>query len=650
MRRLAIIALVLLVGIAATVAVLDDPTVPEQGAALTGGESVEARERAAPAMLEDGPAQERTSTDERVPVAPATSAHPPRGSYSTRQDWRLELELTYSGSERPPTTVTVTHPEMTDRSATFSYKREPDTSIDVSSLATGSVPDWLLVEVSGASEQPIVEKAMRVEDAAGHVEFRAAIDLGRWTRHLAGTVSLPAGLEYVPVVHLFDTDKRHLLSKKCEADGGFRFPLASGTRFYLCAVAPTLEPHTEVFELGSGANPLPCRIRLGAGASIEGVARSNGKPLAKGSNVFAERGDGVEPLLLDSQLGWSGEQLVRLGATTRMTEEGRFRIEGLSPGPHGLGAHARQVPMDGVNLVIGTRNQVALEVDAPATGVVLDLTSRVRTVTVEVRSEDGPLDGVRVQLERSEPDEGARGFRQRHGTSTGPEGRVRITFGTSHAYNLTVARSGYATHSAPLDPEGGETLVVVLERTGAVTDVLLRVDAGGSLFPRALVVRMMSLDHGPPLGRRVLGGPAGYLLTDVPPGEYDVDVFVDEPEGDETYLTSTSLILRVPDGGTHERTIELARGGFFTVRATGFESALQRPKWFVRNEQDRIVPGHLESGDEWQPGETERLRKPLPPGRYGLYLEARGFETWRGTVEIRAGETSAVEADLVEKR
>ena len=173
----------------------------------------------------------------------------------------------------------------------------------------------------------------------------------------------------------------------------------------------------------------------------------------------------------------------------------------------------------------------------------------------------------------------------------------------------------------------------------------VRTTAGG-LPPARLSVHLDNLDHHLLLRRVVERGPAGYLLEDLPPGTYDASIGVEAPAGDEAFLVPVDVLLRATPGKVAEREILLVQGGSFDVAATGFDEALVAPRCFVRDAGGRVI-GQLAGTRAWSPGETKGPAVPLEPGRYSVSVAAAGFRTWRGTVEVHAGERTRVEAALV---
>ncbi len=460
-------------------------------------------------------------------------------------------------------------------------------------------------------------------------------------------MSTPPGHLGFAKVYIFDADKRYLMARACAADGGFRLPLASGSRFYLVGTAERLAPQTIVLDLAGDVSPVPHRMALDVGATVEGIAYLDGEPYPSYSSLGIERNGEFEPLLGDRSLAWSGERIVRIRSSTQGDAEGRFVFSGLDPGDHRIKLSPQIPPSerDGTMMtVVGARYHA---VTAPASGVRVEIDTLSQDVIV--RGDGAPLDGASVQAVRAEEERNYLRFQ----LTTGADGRVRFLIAPDVEHQIVVGRTGYLGRTVALLRGGlGEALIVDLQRDGEPSAVLLRVDTGGLPAPAELEVRLRGLDNRLFLRRRVTGGATGYLLHDLLSGEYDVDVRVPDPTEEQAYLIPLEFLLRVPEGEQIERIVVMERGGKFRVTATGFEEDLVNVKWFVRDATGGVVATRLAGptpANRWKAGKAKRLSVPLAAGTYQLSLDATGFEPWRAEVIVRSGESTAVEAALIQR-
>jgi RNA polymerase sigma-70 factor (ECF subfamily) len=471
---------------------------------------------------------------------------------------------------------------------------------------------------------------------------------------------------------------RPLVAHACRPDGTFALEvplegfISGASDAYLVAVAQQRMPAWTRIRAVAGTTLELTLELLDAGAVAKGlVAEPSSAPVVH-ARVRFWRERGYESFAVGPYRLCADEGFPLATRDVVADAQGRFETFGFTPGRHRAAVLAPE--MEGLTTMQLIDLDGGERVDLPHW--TLALAPSLAVVEVQVVGPEGPLDAVSAAPVLKEPvltgprrrltaSLSALGYTGAEFLSTGewtplsPDGRLRIAYEPGSAPAIVFRRAGYQEATVvlgPARPGAEERLDVRLEPGGEPGVFVLKLEVPGELpsaFDVSFTPQAKGIDLALPLRRTV--PVAGRLLqvTDVPPGEYKVEL---KAVGKSDVLpASTSLVLA--PGEEQIASLRLVRGGALRLVAgevpaspeglelvlepegrVGFSGANGRgAAWGRTLDAERRLVCTPVDARPLAPGEVAELAPRVPAGAWRARLLSGDRLLWKGTLRIESG-------------
>jgi RNA polymerase sigma factor (sigma-70 family) len=608
-----------------------------------------------------------------------------RGTVAASIETRLEqtaLSVRPMGDTRWPDDVEVTG--RPSRDGTF--------EMDVSPLfvqnPSGGTPLELLVRADHADFAPVEERlpldpAKRNRPPVGSPpwELRADFDLSL-SGAVSGQILLPSGKAAAGTpVELIALEEGKPAAKptdhgRCAADGRFRLRASRTGPHVVLAVRENFVPWTEPVTLEPGREAVLSPHSLSIGAHIGGTIRVLGRPAPAGTRVVAccrHGGDsyrfGGENVQWEHGAFCHGSPLIG-----RADASGRYRIEGLIPGPHDV--YTVALPE---GHIVGVPSH---SVEAPRDDADIDID--FARLALRVRSGGRALPNALVEVQPSD----GRGGGARLRTDGG--GACSVLVPPRVALGVRTELEGYQGPAIEVVAPGpGETVTSEIElvRSGCILFVELRAPDGRAIRKAGFALFSDDAERPPPnVGASVVGFPAGesmpgpqgvlpafvrdahsesgsFLLRDLPPGSFRLMIDAEGPWGSgEGFWLHPPLWVDLASNRESRCTVDLVEGGRVRVSVRSGRGDPLAAHCRLRDRGGAEVPilvvtrqadGSRSTHPEILGGlgflGASDLFPSLPPGTYELELWLEGYRRKTQPVTIEPGKLSELQVVLEEK-
>ncbi len=547
-------------------------------------------------------------------------ARPTEPVYATSDDdGRFELDLG---------PLLAAHPDLSELEVRVEHVAyaEAGTRAEVRAPSTtgGVVHEIEIAVVRAASVEG------RVEDEHGRPIEGAHVGLATWNddRPDAGSVA----------------------TSTTDAKGRYRLQTRHAGRVLVLAAAERRLPAQRTLEVTVGAALQAPPLVLRPGAVIEGTVRFRDEPLA-GAHVeanapSARHETGVLLSLGRERVLWNVDGLERPRGRAKADDDGRYRLEGLSPA-------AWIVELDGGGIFTlsgalerGSRRSV----DAPARGVDFEIVGALLRFEARVGEQ------AAATLTWMMNTEGKTSI-----LTTGELGILELVALPGETVRLDYGAGDYEPFSFAFEaPGAGESRTerLALARPKPRPEILVRLTdpsrggvehAGFALYPNAerTPFAFHTWDLDAEAGRfRITGALPGRALLVVRAGG--------SWRGGDAHYLEASREVHVPEEGTLEVEMAVVLGGRLRLRARDPDGSGLGPACVVRNEQGREMDvrfvgrraNSYSVGDALETDVSTNVEPALPAGVYRLTFTTDGYLPKTTEAIIRPGETTTVDVVL----
>ena len=598
--------------------------------------------------LESGSGPESLATTGDEPREPATAGHvTAQGAGS----WKLVADVRgFDGTLTGDLVLRVRSSQPKNATVEATITENGPLQVELAALwpATFDGSPNATLEIEHEDYAPL-NQTVSAPDPFTPGELTATLELARQFSVLTGRAVAESGVE--PVVAFFPAPGEKVALEigrtmaGCDSDGSFRL-LTKHPSGWFVAAAEACAPSGERLELGGFPEVDLGFVELGPGATISGVAYSQGRPepgLVLAENVATK--DAPRASLLGQSLALLEDNVEIHRAEVRVEPAGDFRFSGLTPGWYDV-LFVPELRTSGY-----FESEHGTRVEAPAADLELD--SPIRTYTFRVVS--GELAVADAMIEHTLPSGSVMG-------PTRTDGSYLFTLASNDVrHPVTISKPGFATREMSLGPsdfDSDGSLEVELDRT----------------VPPSRLALELSVEHGPigQLGLRMtLEGSNWYVYRsqlwpsealdfgEVPAGSYHLEIW---PELDETleprrqgYWMTTELEFECEPSSSERVPVPLREGGraAFHLLQLGEQGAGSwfldgpdgsGPLWLWNWSPERSTTAVLftpqdieETGEYW-------LSRALSPGEYRLGVR-QGGEARSYSFLVTAGAVSDVVLD-----